>query len=118
MAENQTDYDVVPRCVAHGTPGCPDCSRITLDRLTPDGECRRGCSTYSTDGLHWDTCPNRLRGPVYATRDEALAALVVEGKRRDIRSALMAYATPASGPGWEALDQTIDRLMELTTSPD
>jgi hypothetical protein len=61
-----------PRCVAHGNEACADCSRIrTID--FDGGECRH-CSTYGTDGMHWDTCPGRIRGPVFANRAEAMGA--------------------------------------------
>jgi hypothetical protein len=61
-----------PRCVAHGNEACADCSRIrTVD--FEGGECRH-CSTYGTDGMHWDTCSARIRGPVFANRAEAMGA--------------------------------------------
>lgn len=49
----------VPRCPAHGRAACDRCS------LNPAG-CdehgpAKGCDYYSTTGMHWDTCPNRVR---------------------------------------------------------
>jgi hypothetical protein len=60
-----------PRCVAHGNEACPDCSRITGQHLAADGECS-GCGSYGDTGMHWDTCPGRVKGTLYATRDEAM----------------------------------------------
>lgn len=44
-------------CPAHGEPGCDLCS------LNP-GLCEEGigeCDYYRDTGMHWDTCPNRIR---------------------------------------------------------
>lgn len=60
-----------PRCVAHGEAECSDCSRITSDYLTDDGGCK-GCGAWGSDGMHWDTCPGRIRGAVFANRAEAV----------------------------------------------
>lgn len=59
-----------PRCVAHGNEECPECSRI-LARHFSCGECTE-CGEYGNTGMHWDTCPGRIRGPVFASRDEAM----------------------------------------------
>lgn len=59
-----------PRCVAHGNEECPECSRIQA-RHFAGGECTR-CGEYGNTGMHWDTCAARIRGPVFASRDEAM----------------------------------------------
>jgi len=49
-----------PKCAAHGYRRCTWCSlnpANCVDRLG-----RGGCSTYAEDGMHWDTCPNRVTG--------------------------------------------------------
>jgi len=114
-AGRSVERDVTPRCVAHGSPRCADCSRITLAGLTDDGDCR-GCGTWGTDGVHWDTCPERIRGRVHATRAEALVALAEHQTRRAIRSILLDYARPVTGSGWGAVDETVDRIMCVTSS--
>lgn len=48
-----------PKCIAHGEPVCRLCS---LNPASCDVEASSaGCLTYSTSGMHWDTCPNRVR---------------------------------------------------------
>jgi hypothetical protein len=50
------------KCPAHGDPLCIQCARNA-------GECggepvegtHPGCSFYGATGMHWDTCPNRIR---------------------------------------------------------
>jgi hypothetical protein len=50
-----------PCCVAHGRPRCSWCARTDWGRVTVvHGECS-GCSTYGDSGMHWDTCPGRVR---------------------------------------------------------
>lgn len=44
-----------PRCPAHGEVKCPSCSRN--DGRSTCGE----CDYYNQTGMHWDTCPNRVR---------------------------------------------------------
>lgn len=61
-----------PRCVAHGNEACASCSLITTADFS-GGECRH-CTVYGETGMHWDTCPGRIKGVVYATRDEAMEA--------------------------------------------
>lgn len=51
QAENQ------PRCPAHGEAACPTCSQNV------GGTCDQ-CEHYGETGMHWDTCPNRIRGLV------------------------------------------------------
>lgn len=53
------------RCSAHGKEKCPTCSRTKLGGLTDDlrRHCTQ-CSAYENDGMHWDTCPNRITTPV------------------------------------------------------
>jgi len=47
------------RCVAHGDEQCALCHRNPAN-------CARGgnCGTWSVSGMHWDTCANRVRGPL------------------------------------------------------
>jgi hypothetical protein len=47
-------------CSAHGEQQCARCHRNPSDCLTEDGACGR----WSSSGMHWDTCPNRRRGPL------------------------------------------------------
>ena len=46
------------RCPAHGARFCAACHRNP-------GDCRDGtgggCGYWSATGMHWDTCPNRIR---------------------------------------------------------
>ncbi|MFF9205123.1 hypothetical protein ACF1AE_25545 [Streptomyces sp. NPDC014986] len=45
------------RCSAHGTHQCALCHRNP-------GSCAGdlgGCTTWSLEGMHWDTCPNRIK---------------------------------------------------------
>lgn len=45
------------KCPAHGDPLCVACARNP-------GNCVRemgACSYYAETGMHWDTCPNRIR---------------------------------------------------------
>ena len=48
------------KCSAHGEQQCARCHRNPSDCLTEDGACGR----WSWSGMHWDTCPNRRRGPL------------------------------------------------------
>jgi hypothetical protein len=59
-----------PTCSAHGEAACADCSRITDHYLTIGGGCT-SCGVYESTGMHSDTCPGRIGGRVYASRDEA-----------------------------------------------
>lgn len=45
-------------CPAHGNRYCRACSRNPGDCI---GDCG-GCGYWSATGMHWDTCPNRVRG--------------------------------------------------------
>lgn len=50
--------DPKAKCPAHGRRYCRPCSRNP-------GSCvgeRGGCGYWSATGMHWDTCPNRIRG--------------------------------------------------------
>ncbi|MFI5473229.1 hypothetical protein ACIA6D_23685 [Streptomyces cacaoi] len=46
-------------CVAHGDAECLYCHRNPAD-------CANGgnCGTWARTGMHWDTCANRVRGPL------------------------------------------------------
>jgi hypothetical protein len=54
------DTDVT--CPAHGDRKCAHCHRNpgSCDDVEQLGECVHWPNT----GMHWDTCPNRLRGPL------------------------------------------------------
>ncbi len=47
--------DAEPRCSAHGTVRCETCS-LNNGRRTCDE-----CVSFEATGMHWDTCPNRVR---------------------------------------------------------
>lgn len=47
------------RCAAHGQALCIKCARNPGNCANPTGA--GGCSTYYTTGMHWDTCPNRIK---------------------------------------------------------
>jgi hypothetical protein len=47
------------KCVAHGSTECLHCHRNPAD-CANDGN----CSTWSRTGMHWDSCANRVRGPL------------------------------------------------------
>lgn len=49
-----------PKCSAHGNRRCTWCSLnpASCGDLLGRGE----CSAYAQDGMHWDTCPNRVSG--------------------------------------------------------
>jgi hypothetical protein len=68
-----------PRCVAHGNTGCVQCSLNPADCGSPSGQA--GCATYLADGMHWDTCPNRVQivhdnGTWELTTGESISRLV------------------------------------------
>jgi hypothetical protein len=48
------------KCSAHGHPLCVHCARNPGNCATDMGS----CSVYKDTGMHWDTCPNRIRGPL------------------------------------------------------
>lgn len=49
------------KCSAHGAPGCELCHRNPADCASSRP---RGCDAYSLTGMHWDTCPNRIKIPL------------------------------------------------------
>lgn len=52
------------RCSAHGQSLCVLCAR------NPDscaGGESAGCGMWAETGMHWDTYPNRVRGPLEET---------------------------------------------------
>lgn len=51
--------DPTTTCVAHGSAQCAHCHRNPADCID-HGQ----CSTCTRTGMHWDTCPNRVRGPL------------------------------------------------------
>jgi hypothetical protein len=52
------------RCPAHGDPRCALCHRNPSTCADPEYV---ECGTWSRTGMHWDTCPNRVRGPAAPT---------------------------------------------------
>ena len=51
--------DPSARCPAHGARYCTACARNPGDCV---GELHvGGCGYWGATGMHWDTCPNRLR---------------------------------------------------------
>ncbi len=54
---------VEPKCPAHGKEKCPACSQ------NPDpSKCQ--CGYIESTGMHWDTCPGRIRGILPTTAEE------------------------------------------------
>lgn len=51
--------DPQARCAAHGRRYCGPCHRNGA-RCMETGMAS-GCSVYQVTGMHWDTCPNRVR---------------------------------------------------------
>jgi hypothetical protein len=77
----------VARCVAHGTPACPLCSRTKPGGLDDDGSCR-GCGIYGVDGVHWDTCPYRVFDPPTEAELHEAPAYVIEQLDRHRHAAI------------------------------
>lgn len=50
--------DPTATCPAHGARYCGDCHANPGDCVEADGQ----CSYWAATGMHWDTCPNRVRG--------------------------------------------------------
>ena len=46
------------RCSAHGQTLCIQCAR---NPSTCANETGSDCQVYAENGMHWDTCPNRIR---------------------------------------------------------
>lgn len=51
------------KCSAHGEPACVHCARSRPGGIDENGQCRE-CIVYGEHGVHWDTCANRIRGPL------------------------------------------------------
>lgn len=51
-------------CSAHGHPLCVRCARNPGSCKDESGACRM----WATTGMHWDTCPNRIAGPLEGER--------------------------------------------------
>jgi len=64
LAGAPTADEIPDRCPAHGAERCPKCSRISTRGLTDDGLSCRGCGYWGATGMHWDTCPHRIRGEI------------------------------------------------------
>lgn len=50
--------DPKAKCPAHGRRFCRWCALNPASCSEDDG----GCGYWSATGMHWDTCPNRIRG--------------------------------------------------------
>jgi hypothetical protein len=50
--------DPEAKCSAHGDRMCGQCAQNPSTCAEPDGP----CGTWLSRGMHWDTCPNRVRG--------------------------------------------------------
>lgn len=50
-------YEAV--CAAHGQRLCVLCARNPGNCAGGDGG---GCGHWQSTGMHWDTCPNRIKG--------------------------------------------------------
>jgi hypothetical protein len=57
------------KCVAHGRSLCVACARNPGDCANEYGP--NSCSVYGSTGMHWDTCPNRVRDESIFTIDRA-----------------------------------------------
>lgn len=97
------------KCVAHGDIECLYCHRNPAD-------CANGgnCGTWSRTGMHWDTCANRVRGPLASDvpDDHQLPELVYahERTRLDLCSALLVSGDTT----WRQLiEQVAERQREL-----
>ncbi|MEI5100334.1 hypothetical protein RB200_19625 [Streptomyces sp. PmtG] len=55
--------DPEARCPAHGDRACALCHRNPSTCADPD---ILECGRWITTGMHWDTCSNRIRGPLAA----------------------------------------------------
>lgn len=53
----EQDEAAPPTCAAHGDTACDLCSLNPADCADPEGP----CSFYRDTGMHWDSCPNRIR---------------------------------------------------------
>ena len=97
------------KCVAHGDEQCLYCHRNPSD-------CANGgnCSTWARTGMHWDTCQNRVRGPLAseAPDDHHTTQIVYahERTRLDLCSALLVSGDTT----WRKLIETVsERQREL-----
>jgi len=50
--------DPEAKCSAHGDRMCGQCAQNPSTCGEPYGQ----CGTWMSIGMHWDTCPNRVRG--------------------------------------------------------
>lgn len=53
------------QCSAHGKALCLMCARNPGGCEGDQG----GCATYPVTGMHWDTCSNRISGPMEADEE-------------------------------------------------
>lgn len=55
------------RCSAHGQSLCVLCARNPGDCDPNHGGSGQSCGVWAETGMHGDTCPNRIRGPLEQT---------------------------------------------------
>lgn len=55
------------RCSAHGQSLCVLCARNPGDCAPGRDGSGQSCRMWMETGMHWDTCPNRIRGPLEQT---------------------------------------------------
>lgn len=82
-------YDPDARCPAHGQPRCAHCHRNpSTCAPTGRGETRShdGCDFYAATGMHWDTCANRVIGPLQDVPAQADEPDVPKRQLRILRS--------------------------------
>ena len=56
--------DPTAKCPAHGPRLCVECARNPSTCMPDEVGVGVECSYYQTAGMHWDTCPNRIHGPL------------------------------------------------------
>jgi len=74
--------DPTARCPAHGDHQCAECHR---NPSTCNDRDYVECGYWTTTGMHWDTCTNRIRGPITTPGPvgEPHTGLVVQPYRND-----------------------------------
>lgn len=95
-----------PRCPAHGKSRCPACSQNPVPE-----NCQ--CGYFASTGMHWDTCPGRVRSfpapePAY---DQALPW---QPPGRVMQCMGVCWVRDPAGRAW--LKESGDRWVRLTES--
>lgn len=101
-------YRQPARCSAHGDQQCTWCAQTVPGGLNDDGTCQ-GCDVYAEAGMHWDTCPYRVRGVPPAR------VMTCHAKHpEDDRVTCQVHHHPASRHPWRHsnFDQAISWLEE------